>query len=152
MRGQALREIVTREHARLFVPVSIAQFRCAEGACTLPALQQVQPGLLHGFKSCTPTLTITPCRQLLTMCTACSVYEALAAELVEPLGCACCTLDTESVAVLNDKIKFSAACERMGLRVPDSLDITSRKRLLELNERCGRACSKSVAVGTRFGK
>jgi len=28
VRGQALREIVTSEHARLFVPVSIAQFRC----------------------------------------------------------------------------------------------------------------------------
>ena len=68
-----------------------------------------------------------------------SVYEALAAELVEPWGCACCTLDAESVAVLNDKNQFSAICERMGMRVPHSFAITSRKRLLEINERCGPA-------------
>ena len=30
----------------------------------------------------------------------CSVYEALAAELVRPLGCASRTLDAEAVAVL----------------------------------------------------
>ncbi|KAK9831523.1 hypothetical protein WJX81_005430 [Elliptochloris bilobata] len=64
-----------------------------------------------------------------------SVYEALAAELIKPLGCACCTLDVESVAVLNDKIKFSAFCERIGMRVPRSFPITSCKRLYELNSR-----------------
>ena len=65
----------------------------------------------------------------------CSVYEALAAELVRPLGCAACTLDAEAVAVLNDKIKFSAFCERMGMRVPRSFPVTSRARLSDLNER-----------------
>lgn len=63
------------------------------------------------------------------------MYEALAAELVRPLGCAACTLDAEAVAVLNDKIKFSAFCERIGMRVPRFLPVTSRARLHELNAR-----------------
>ena len=65
----------------------------------------------------------------------CSVYEALAAELVRPLGCASCTLDAEAVAVLNDKIKFSAFCEGIGMRVPRSFPVTSPERLYELNAR-----------------
>jgi hypothetical protein len=75
------------------------------------------------------------------------VYEALAAELVEPLGCACCTLDAEAVAVLNDKNQFSAVCERMGMRVPHSFAITSRMRLLEINERCSPARSPGCMWG-----
>ncbi len=65
----------------------------------------------------------------------CSVYEALAAELVRPLGCVSCTLDAGMVAVLNDKIKFTAFCERHGLRVPRSFPVTSRERLFTLNSR-----------------
>ena len=65
----------------------------------------------------------------------CSVYEALAAELIKPLGCTSCTLDAESVAVLNDKIKFTELCERIGMRVPRAFSVTSRERLLELNSR-----------------
>ena len=70
----------------------------------------------------------------------CSVYEALAAELVKPLGCVSCTLDAGMVAVLNDKIKFTAFCERHGLRVPRSFPVTSRERLFTLNSRSHLAC------------
>ena len=76
------------------------------------------------------------------------MYEALAAELVRPLGCASCTLDAEAVAVLNDKIKFSAFCERIGMRVPRSFPVTSRERLYELNARW-HPCIRARGAGDR---
>ena len=75
------------------------------------------------------------------------MYEALAAELVRPLGCASCTLDAEAVAVLNDKIKFSAFCERIGMRVPRSFPVTSRERLYELNARWHPRTCACAALG-----
>ena len=47
-----------------------------------------------------PSLSCCNCMSPILSC--CSVCEALAAELVRPLGCASCTLDAEAVAVLND--------------------------------------------------
>lgn len=66
------------------------------------------------------------------------MYEALAAELVKPLGCASASLPAEQVAVLNDKIRFCEYCDRLGLPVPRSFPVTSRERLFELNSKCAR--------------
>ena len=63
-----------------------------------------------------------------------SVYEALAAELM-PSGCLSMSLDAPTVAVLNDKNKFSQWAAAKGLRVPKSFPVTSKQQLLEYNSR-----------------
>ena len=65
-----------------------------------------------------------------------SVYEALAAQRLAKSGCGVCTLDAAALARLNDKIKFSALCERIGVAVPQCFAVTSRRELLDLNSRC----------------
>ena len=88
---QAIQQIAEEERARLFVPISIAQF---------------------------------------------SVYEALAAQrLAKSDDCSVCTLDAAAVALLNDKIKFTHFCERIGVAVPKCFAVTSRRELLDLNSR-----------------
>ncbi len=74
-----------------------------------------------------------------------SVYEALAAQRMAKLGCGVCTLDAASVALLNDKIKFSRLAERIGVAVPPSFSVTSRRELLDLNSRCPRSCRAAAA-------
>ena len=64
-----------------------------------------------------------------------SVYEALAAELM-PSGCLSMSLDAPTVAVLNDKNKFSQWAAAKGLRVPKCFSVTSKAQLLEYNSRC----------------
>lgn len=83
--------IAAEEGAKLFVPVSIAQY---------------------------------------------SVYEALAAEqLHRTQSVRCCTADAPTVANLNDKIKFTELCQRIGAVVPKMFPITSAQQLMELNSR-----------------
>ena len=64
-----------------------------------------------------------------------SVYEALAAQRLGKLGCAACTLDAPSVALLNDKLKFSALCAKLGVAAPQCFAVTSARQLAELNSR-----------------
>lgn len=88
---QAIERIAREEGAKLFVPVSIAQY---------------------------------------------SVYEAIAAErLAQRLGVRSCTASTEAVALLNDKIKFTHLCQRIGAPVPQMFPVTSADQLLDLNSR-----------------
>ena len=67
-----------------------------------------------------------------------SVYEALAAQRLAKIGCASCTLDAPAVALLNDKLKFSALCAKLGVAAPECFPVTSARQLAELNSRCGR--------------
>ena len=46
------------------------------------------------------------------------------------------SLDAPTVAVLNDKNKFSTWAAGKGLRVPKSFAVTSKEQLLDLNPRC----------------
>lgn len=89
--GQAIESIAAEENAKLFVPVSIAQY---------------------------------------------SLYEALAAQrLREKVGIRYCTADAQTVAALNDKIKFTHLCQRIGSKVPKMFPITSPQQLVDLNSR-----------------
>ncbi len=88
---QAMERIAREEDAKLFVPVSIAQY---------------------------------------------SVYEAIAAErLAQTLGVRSCTASAEAVALLNDKIRFTHLCQRIGAPVPQMFPVTSADQLLDLNSR-----------------
>lgn len=63
-----------------------------------------------------------------------SVYEALAAELM-PEGCVSCTLDAATVALLNDKNKFTVHCESLNMHVPKAFPVTSHQQLVDYNSR-----------------
>ncbi|BDA48532.1 hypothetical protein COCOBI_12-2120 [Coccomyxa sp. Obi] len=88
---KAIEIIAAEEDAKLFVPVSIAQY---------------------------------------------SLYEALAAQrLREKMGIRYCTADAQTVAALNDKIKFTHLCQRIGSKVPKMFPITSPQQLMDQNSR-----------------
>ncbi len=54
------------------------------------------------------------------------------------------SLDAPTVAMLNDKNKFSEWAAAKGLRVPKSFAITAKEQLFDYNPRCDTALSACI--------
>ena len=57
------------------------------------------------------------------------------------------SLDAPTVAMLNDKNKFSKWAAEKGLRVPKSFAITSKEQLFDYNPRCGAVIGALALLG-----
>ncbi|KAK9820313.1 hypothetical protein WJX72_008811 [[Myrmecia] bisecta] len=72
-----------------------------------------------------------------------SIYDSLVKDIL-PAGCRSVALGAPITALLDDKVKYSELCEKVGVRTPRHFRVSSAQQLLDLNSR------RDVFAGAQF--